>query len=173
MTMPEVTGAATSRAARKIRCRVGRFSWASASWLFDVLDYHHGGIDQHADGDGQAAQAHQVRRQPEQAQDEGGQGPTAAASGRRPARRAGCRRKARSSSTTSTMAEQRLGHGAHGAVDQIAVVVEWLDADAGQGSAIRPAAPLTPSTTAWALAPRRPRPEPCTASPWPLWVTAP
>ncbi|MPN57990.1 hypothetical protein SDC9_205686 [bioreactor metagenome] len=33
MTMPEATGAATSRAARKIRCSVGRFSGASASWF--------------------------------------------------------------------------------------------------------------------------------------------
>ena len=33
MRMPEVTGAATSRAARKMRWSVGRLSGASASWL--------------------------------------------------------------------------------------------------------------------------------------------
>jgi hypothetical protein len=42
--------------------------------LHDVLDHHHRRVDQHADGDRQAAQAHQVGRHAEIAhQDEGDQ----------------------------------------------------------------------------------------------------
>ena len=31
--------------------------------LHDIFNHHHGGIHQHADGNGQTAQAHQVSRQ--------------------------------------------------------------------------------------------------------------
>ena len=41
---------------------------------FDVFNHHHRGIYQHADGDGEAAEAHQVGRQADHAHgDEGGQ----------------------------------------------------------------------------------------------------
>ncbi len=49
-----------------VRCR--------GELTLDVFDHHHSSIDQHADGDGQPAQAHQVGRKPHAAhQDEGGQ----------------------------------------------------------------------------------------------------
>jgi hypothetical protein len=74
MTMPEATGAATSRAARKIRCSSRQVVRCLGELALDVLDDHHRRIDQHADGDGEAAQAHQVGRQADGAhQDEGGE----------------------------------------------------------------------------------------------------
>ncbi len=98
---------------------------------FDVLDDDHGGIDQHADGDGQAAQAHQVGRQAEQAhQDEGGQG-------RQRQHQRDDQRGAQVAEEGEEQQhdehdgfEQRLGHRADSAVDQVAAVVERFDGDA-------------------------------------------
>ena len=98
---------------------------------FDVLDDDHRRIDQHADGDGEAAEAHQVGRQAVHAhQDEGGEG-------RQRQHQRDDQRGAQVAEEGEEQQhdeddgfEQRLGDGADGAPDQIAAVVEGFDGDA-------------------------------------------
>ena len=93
----------------------------------DVLDHHHRGVHQHADGDGEAAQAHQVGRQAHRAhRDEGGQ--------RR--QRQHQRHHQRCAQVAQEGQQQHqhqhdgleesLGDGMHGPPDQLAAVVEGL-----------------------------------------------
>jgi hypothetical protein len=102
---------------------------------FDVFNDHHRGIDQHADGDGQAAQTHQIGRKAGGAhQDEGGE------RGERQHQRDDQRRAQVAEEGEEQQDnqhdgfEQRFRHRTDSAVDQIAAVVEGFDADAlGQG----------------------------------------
>ena len=59
---------------QSVQARQTALARVSGQMLHDVLDHHHGGVHQHPECDGQAAQAHQVGRHTGQAhQDEGGE----------------------------------------------------------------------------------------------------
>ncbi len=64
MTMPEVTGTTTSlqRVIDPVQERHVLGVAVVREMRDDVLHHHHGGVDQHADRDREAAEAHQVRR---------------------------------------------------------------------------------------------------------------
>jgi hypothetical protein len=143
MTMPEVTGAATSRGGAEDQVQRRQVVRRLGQLAFDVLDHHHGGIDQHADGDGQAAQAHQVGRQPEHAhQDEGGQRRQRQHQGHDQRRAQVAEEGEQQHDDQHDGFEQRLGDRADRPLDQIAAVVEGFDRDArrqvGAISASRP-----------------------------------
>ena len=97
----------------------------------DVLNHHHRRIDQHADGDGQAAETHQVGRESEYPhQDEGGE--------RRERQHQRYHQRAAQVAEEGEQQQddehdgfqQRFGNGTDGAADQIAAVVEGFDGGA-------------------------------------------
>ena len=100
---------------------------------FDVFDNDDGGIDQHADGDGQTAQAHEVGGQTIHAhQDEGGEC-------RQRQHECDDQRGAQVAEEGEEQQhdeddgfEQRLRNGTDGTADQIASIVEGFDGDAGR-----------------------------------------
>ena len=110
--------------ARHARLRVGAMG-------LDVFHHHHGGVDQHADGDGQAAQRHQVGAQAIRLhQQEGAQ--------RRQRQDAGDhQRRAQLAQEDSQQHDdqhrrfgQRARDAGHGPLHQLAAVVEGADAGA-------------------------------------------
>ena len=94
----------------------------------DVSHHHHGGIDQQADGNGKAAQAHQVggktsqfhrdeRRKRRQGQDQG----------YRQGRAKIAKEQPQQNQHQDNCLDQRFGHGGNGPVDQVAAVIKHAD----------------------------------------------
>ena len=104
-------------------------------FALDVFDDHHRRVHQHADGDGQAAQAHQIGREAEDAhENEGGQGREGQHDGDHQGRAQVAEKGEQEQDHQHDGLQQGLGHGADGPIDQVAAIVKGLDGDAlGQG----------------------------------------
>jgi hypothetical protein len=175
MMMPEVTGAATSRAARKIRWSVGRLSGASASWLSTFSTTTTAASTNMPMAMARPPRLIRLADSPKmRISNEGGQGREGQHQGDHQRRAQVAEEGEEQQDHQHDGLEQRFGYGADGAVDQVAAIVEGLDGDAlGQGRGDLGQPGLDAFDHRRALAPRRPRTRPCTASPWPLRVTAP
>ena len=101
----------------------------------DVLHHHHGCIHQHADGNGQAAERHQVGRQPPLLhQHEGGQGRQGQDQGHHQRRAQVAQKQQQQHQHQHNRFAQGLGDRRDGAFDQVAPVVKRHDLYArGQG----------------------------------------
>ena len=97
----------------------------------DVLDHHHGGIDQHADGDRQSAERHQIGRESELLhQDEGGQRRQRQDQRHGQGRARIAEKEHQQHDDQDRGLDQRLGDGMDRALDQHAAVVEDIEPDA-------------------------------------------